>query len=302
MSAEDFGRVGLLLGGESSEREISIKSGRAVAAALRNRGVEVVEIGEKGDIVAGVLSAGIDRAFIALHGRFGEDGRIQAFLATRRIPYTGSGVEASRLAMDKAASRRRFESAGLRVPPWREYGPEEPIPEPPWPWPVVVKPCCEGSSIGLSVVSSPGDFKKACRLARRHDERIILEEFISGTELTVAILEDSALPVVEIVPGSMYFDFEAKYVKGKSRFIVPARIGEEATRKVQAAALAAHRALGCRAYSRVDVILGHDGIPYILEINTIPGFTENSLYPMAARAAGIDFEGLCLKLLRVAAL
>lgn len=296
MTIPDFGKVGVILGGTSSEREISLKSGRAIAAALRESGVEVVEIGEAGEITSAIAAAGIDRAFIALHGHFGEDGTIQEFLADHRIPHTGSDAAASRLAFDKAASRRRFEAAGLNVPSWREYRSGGRVPAPDF-FPVVVKPCREGSSIGLSVVTSAEDFAAACDLAGRYDERFIVESFIAGPELTVGILGDTPLPVVEIVPAAGHFDYDNKYVKGRTEFIVPARLEEQIALRLREDALRAHRSLGCRHYSRVDIILGSDGIPRVLELNTIPGFTGNSLYPMAARAAGIEFQQLCLELL-----
>ena len=295
-----YGTVGVLLGGPSAERAISLKSGKAISRALREKGISVVEIGEYEDIRAGILEESVDVAFIALHGRFGEDGQVQEFLEGLNIPYTGSGIEASRLAMDKIASRRFFEEAGLATPPCQIYGPGADPSAPPFPFPVVIKPAREGSSIGLSLVRNHRQFKKALAAAREHDRQILIEKYIPGRELTVGILEDKPLPVIEIIPRKPFFDYEAKYVKGRSRFVVPALLPPEVYREAQRIGLAAHQALDCYAYSRADIILGEDGIQYLLEINSIPGFTATSLLPQAAQEIGIDFPALCLKLLDLA--
>lgn len=294
------GLVGVLLGGPSAEREISLKSGRAVARALREAGYSVVEIGEEGDIGDGIRSHRLDAAFIALHGRFGEDGTVQGMLEEMNIPYTGSGVEASRRAMNKAESRKLFERAGLPVPPGRVYGPGAGPRKPPFPLPVVVKPAREGSSIGLSLARTPDEFRAAVARAREHDREILVEEYVPGRELTVGVLDGRPLPPVEIRPSNPFFDFEAKYVPGKSKFEVPARLPAARYREVQRLGLSAHRVLGCFSYSRADIILGPGGRPCLLEVNTIPGFTATSLLPQAAAAAGIDFATLCRRLLAAA--
>ncbi len=294
------GLVGVLLGGPSAEREISLKSGRAVSRALREAGYSVVEIGEEGDIGAGIRSHPLAAAFISLHGRFGEDGTVQGMLEEMNIPYTGSGVEASRRAMNKAAARRLFERAGLPVPPGRVYGPGSGPRNSPFPLPVVVKPAREGSSIGLSLARTPDEFRAAVARAREHDREILVEEYIPGRELTVGVLDDRPLPLVGIRPGNQFFDFEAKYVPGKSRFEVPAHLPDPQYREIQRLGLAAHRVLGCFSYSRADIILGPGGRPFLLEVNTIPGFTATSLLPQAAAAAGIDFTSLCRRLLAAA--
>lgn len=293
-------QVAVLLGGPSAERKISLKTGRAVAAALRSRGVSVAEIGEREEVAAGLDAVRPDVAFIALHGRFGEDGQVQALLEERAIPYTGSGVEASRLALNKILARERFVAAGLRVPPGRAIGPGEEIGAPPFPGPVVVKPSSEGSSIGLSVAAGAPDYRRACAAARRHDPEILVERFIEGEELTVAVLEEKALPVIRIAPRKGHFSFEAKYTPGLTDYSLFDPEPAPRYRAIQEAGERAHRALGCYAYSRVDIILGTDGVPYVLEVNTIPGFTDQSLFPRAAAAAGIAFPDLCLKLLALA--
>lgn len=300
IESEKFGIIGVLLGGPSAEREISLKSGRAISRALRESGLTVIEIGEHEEVRDGVRAHDIDLAFIALHGRFGEDGQVQEFLEGLNIPYTGSGVWASRQAMNKILSYQVFESAGLNIPEYRIFQPGDNPSSPPFPLPVVVKPAREGSSIGLSLVREPGQFMAAIAVARKHDEKIIVEKYIPGRELTISILEEKALPVIEIVPDNPFFDYEAKYVKGRSEFIVPADLPGKVYRMAQSVGLAAHQALGCHAYSRADIILGEDDSLYLLEVNSIPGFTATSLLPQAARAVGIDFPDLCLKLLDLA--
>ncbi|MCM8789929.1 MAG: D-alanine--D-alanine ligase [Candidatus Omnitrophica bacterium] len=304
----DFGRIAVLMGGPSSERKISLKSGKAVFEALRAAGVNVVAVDIKTDSVKDniLLLKRIrpDCVFIALHGRFGEDGSIQSILDSLSIPYTGSGERASSLAMDKIASRRIFEAAGLAVPKYKELNKNSRHSNFKFfrhlGFPLVVKPATHGSSIGLSIIDRKKDFKKAVELAFRFDEKIIVEKYIKGRELTVGILKERPLPVIEIIPKKKFFDFEAKYKTGMTDYIVPAKISAIAARKAQSAGLRAHKLLGCFGCSRVDMILSEDGIPYVLEVNTIPGLTNTSLLPKAARVLGIDFEELCLTLIRLA--
>ena len=296
----DPGRVGVLLGGESSEREISMKSGQAVLTALASLGVEAVPIGLGGDIAAELTRERLDCAFIALHGRFGEDGGVQSLLEERGIPYTGSGVEASRLAMDKLRSRETFRRVGLAVPETLVVKTPQEIPGIPFSFPVVVKPSREGSSIGLSLAADPGDLPEAVETALAFDDTVLIEPFLKGIEITAGVLDNRALPLVEIMPTRDYFDFEAKYTKGVTEFVVPARLEPGLAARAQAAGLSAHRAFGCRAYSRTDMIVSPSGQVYVLEVNTIPGLTATSLFPMACAAEGIDFPGLCLELLRLA--
>lgn len=303
-----FGRIGVLMGGPSSEREISLKSGKAVFHALVQAECEAVAIDLKNENTQEVrdliVSQGIQCAFIALHGRFGEDGQIQEILENLKIPYTGSGVAASRLAMDKAASLFLFEKAGLLIPRFTilEKSPVRQHIELPFGlgFPLVVKPSSHGSSIGLSIARSLEEFNKAARLAFRYDERILVEEYIKGRELTVGILENQALPVIEILTSREFFDFEAKYQSGFTQYIVPAQLEKEQVDRVQSAALTAHAVLGCSGCSRVDFILRDDADAFILEINTIPGFTDTSLLPKAAKSIGINFQQLCVRLLALA--
>lgn len=321
-------RVGVLMGGISCERDISLKSGNAVFRALGNKGIDVVPVelarsstmnGYRKTVMEKIRSSKIDVAFIALHGEFGEDGKVQEILEDMNIPYTGSRVNASRLGMDKISSKDIFESKNIPVPRYivivrdrisnrrvrdsvsdnigldsrqdfhvyfKELG-----------MPLVVKPCNEGSSIGLSIVDSEPALFTAINNACKYSDSVIVEEYIRGREVTVGILEDKALPVVEIIPKKRFFDFEAKYEKGLTEYKVPADISKKTYDACQEIALSAHKALGASFFSRVDMMLTEDDSPLVLEINTIPGLTEASLLPKAALAAGINFEELVLKIL-----
>lgn len=303
-----FGRIGVLMGGPSSEREISLKSGRAVYEALKQFGLEVVAIDIKTDKIEEnvrlIKSHQINCAFLALHGRFGEDGQIQEVLENIEMPYTGSGPLASKLAMDKVASRRIFEANGLHVPRYDVlekafYNSSRKILNS-LALPIVVKPATHGSSVGLTVVDRQEDLGKAVAEAFEFDERILLEEYINGREVTVGILDERALPVIEIIPKRRFFDYEAKYHDGMTEYIVPAHLEEAVAAQIQSDALSAHKLLGCLGCSRVDMILNKDNIAYILEVNSIPGFTEMSLLPKAARAKGIEFAQLCFELIKLA--
>ncbi|MCX5705928.1 MAG: D-alanine--D-alanine ligase [Candidatus Omnitrophica bacterium] len=301
------GRIGVLMGGPSSEREISLLSGKAVFEALKAAGLDVVAIDittDDADIDKLLISSkNIDCAFLALHGRFGEDGTIQKILEDMRLPYTGSGVLASQLAMDKVASHRLFQESGLSVPKYavackNTYSGER-LDEA-FSYPIVVKPVTGGSSIGLSIVDKKEDFIKAMDLAFTHDGRAMVDEYIKGRELTVGVLEEKALPVIEIIPKNEFFDFEAKYQSGLTEYVVPARLDSAIATKVREVGLIAHKLLGCSGCSRTDIILTPAGLPYILEVNTIPGMTATSLLPKAARNMGVDFTQLCLTLIRLA--
>ncbi|MBM3243326.1 MAG: D-alanine--D-alanine ligase [Candidatus Omnitrophica bacterium] len=303
---DKLGKVGVLMGGPSSEKEISLKSGKAVVRALHESGVNAVEIIVKSENIKENISLlkskHIDCAFIALHGRFGEDGNIQRILSRQKIPYTGSGVRASKLAMDKVASRNIFKRYGLFVPSFKvinHYSKRTSLPE--WiKFPLVIKPALTGSSIGISIVDDYKDIKPAIESAFKFDKRVIIEEYIKGRELTVGILEGRPLPVVEIIPKRHFFDYQAKYKHGLTKYTVPAKLSLKVTKKVQKVALLAHRFLGCFGCSRVDIILDKRERPFILEVNTIPGLTSTSLLPKACRKAGIDFNDLCIKLIELA--
>ena len=305
---KEFGKVGVLMGGPSTEREISLKSGKAVYEALKQSGLEVIAIDIKTDSIEEnirlIESCKIDCAFLALHGRFGEDGQIQEILESVKIPYTGSGVLASRLAMDKVASRKIFQANGLNVPKYKIV--EKASYTLDWEvnnnlkLPLVIKPATHGSSIGLSIIDKQEDLDKAVSLAFAFDERIIIEEYVEGREVTVGILKEQPLPVIEIIPKRRFFDYEAKYTPGMTDYEVPAKLEESIAREVKKAALSAHKLLGCSGCSRVDMILSKDNLPFVLEVNTIPGLTNTSLLPRAAKTQGIEFNELCLKLIKLA--
>lgn len=297
-------RVAVLKGGWSRERSVSLRTGAAVESALRRVGVSALGIDVRRDIFTRLSRTPIDLAFIALHGTFGEDGRIQAGLEVLKIPYTGSGPTASALAMDKASSKRLFEAARVPTPAWTlveksqasdgRARAEKLLRS----GPVFVKPFDQGSAIGASRADTPRALKRAIEASFRLSSCAIVERFIAGRELTVGILGPKTLPVIEIVPEHAFYDYHSKYAQGGSRHLVPAPIGAEATRRARAVALAAHRAIGCTAYGRVDVLMDKRGAMWVLEANTIPGMTATSLLPDAARAAGIGFEELVLKIIQ----
>lgn len=302
--------VAVVYGGKSKEREVSLKSGKGIAKALMNKGCKVREIDYTSkDFI--VELEGIDIVYIALHGKYGEDGRIQGLLDILDIPYVGSGVLASALAMNKAKAKRIFQFAGIRVAKEFLLHKENDIPtmmnhiEQNLGYPVVVKPNQEGSTIGLSIVDNEDDLKKAIEDAFSYDDQILIEEFIDGIEVTIGVLEteDSiqALPVIEIVPKkNKYYDYESKYALGGSDHIIPARISKEAEEQVKKWAIEAHRQLGCETLSRVDFIIPRDGsLPVILEVNTLPGMTETSLYPDAAKALGLSYEDMIHQFIQI---
>ncbi len=281
-------KVAVLLGGPGPEREVSLRSGAAVARALRALGALVQEVDVKDLSLS--LPKPIDLAYNMIHGTFGEDGQIQAILQRQGIPYTGEGIAGSQLAFDKILSKRKFDEDGVPTARWHVIAAGQ---KPRFEVPFVVKSPRQGSSVGVHIIKDAAELDAALEDCFQFGEAVIVEEFFSGRELTVGILGDVALPVIEIVPREGFYDYQHKYTKGASEYFVPAPIGEEATQAVQYAALAAKRALGLEIYSRVDVILASDGRLNVLEINTIPGMTETSLLPKAAAAAGLDFPALC---------
>jgi D-alanine-D-alanine ligase len=299
MKKTSFGRIGVLAGGPSSEREISLRSGKAVYEALVSEGLETMLFDVKDDLSGVINGGGIDIAFIALHGRFGEDGTVQRMLRDARIPYTGSGAEASALAMDKIASKKIFIANGIRVPDYVVFEKgcfcardAERVG-----YPLVVKPQFEGSSIGLSMARDARSLPDALARAFIYGDRAIVEKYISGRELTVGILGDEALPVIEIVTKNNVYDYEAKYESADTRYVVPAPVDARVYREAMRLGAAAHRALGCSSFSRVDMIADETGGLFVLEVNTIPGMTERSLLPKAAQASGLRFAELCVKIL-----
>ena len=296
MSA-NFGKVAVLMGGTSAEREVSLQSGEGVLRALRVQGVDAHPF----DPASEPLSAlqGYDRAFIALHGRHGEDGTIQGALEMLGIPYTGPGVMASALGMDKLRSKLVWQAAGLPVPEYAmlEDDSDFDAVERALGLPLFVKPAREGSSVGVTKVTRPGALKSAYTVAARYDALVMAERGLMGGEYTVAILGDAALPIVKIEPATDFYDYDAKYLRDDTRYLCPADLSPEKTAGIQEGALKAFRALGASGWSRVDFLMDESGRHYFLEINTSPGMTSHSLVPMAAKAAGMTYEALVLKIL-----
>jgi len=298
--------VAVLQGGTSSERGVSLRTGASVARALASRGYRVVEIDLQTETGRELDGVKCDVAFIAMHGRFGEDGALQAILDRRRIPYTGSGPEASRLAMDKAEAKRLFRGKGLDTPADRLiiYGDSVDVLQQgarSLGYPVVVKPKAEGSSVGISLHRDDSTVFEGAIDAFRYGRVAMMEKFIAGREMTVGILDGRALPVIELKPKRAFFDFVAKYADPETQYIVNPALDPDDLRRIQGAALAAHKALGCDGASRVDLIFTPLHSAFVLEVNTIPGMTERSLLPKAAAAAGIEYAELCDRIVRHAA-
>ncbi|WP_168205828.1 D-alanine--D-alanine ligase [Geobacter sp. FeAm09] len=298
-------RIGVLMGGLSAEREVSLNSGAAVHRALLAQGYDAVAIDVGRDLAAVLEREGVQAAFIALHGRYGEDGCIQGLLELLQIPYTGSGVLASALAMHKLFSKQTFAANGILTAPFRHFrrGEAVRLPELPFGLPLVVKPVQEGSSVGISIVKEEEQLAPALELAFRHDNEILVEQYIKGQEVQVGILEDRPVGAIEIVPKGEFYDYEAKYTDGMAEHIFPARLDKQLYEKALLTGLAAHRSLGCSGYSRVDLLVTAAGECYVLEVNTLPGMTALSLLPeIAAKGAGLSFETLVARIIDSATL
>jgi D-alanine-D-alanine ligase len=302
MSARGFGKVGVLMGGRSAEREVSLNSGGMVLAALKGKGIDAhaFDPAERG--IDALMAERFDRVFIALHGRYGEDGTIQGALELLEIPYTGSGVMASALAMDKWRTKLVWQACGVPTPRSEllASGSDFPVVAARVGLPLMVKPANEGSSIGMTKVKSADDFPEAYALAARYDRLVIAESFVDGVELTAGILGDAPLPLIRLETPREFYDYAAKYTADDTRYIIPCGLPPDAERVIQYEALRAFRALGCSGWGRVDLMLDRSGKPYFLEVNTSPGMTDHSLVPMAARHAGTSFEDLCVRILELA--
>jgi D-alanine-D-alanine ligase len=299
-----LGRVAVLMGGPSAEREISLISGNAVLAALRGRNVDAHPFDPAERELFDLKRERFDRVFIALHGRFGEDGTVQGALEVLRIPYTGSGVMASALAMDKWRTKLVWDASGIPTPRFAMVGKSTD-------WeklvallglPLIVKPAHEGSTIGLSKVHAGSELPAAYALAAKYDEEVIAEEFIAGQELTAAVLGDTPLPLVRIEAPQGNYDYQNKYFTDDTKYFCPAGIRADLEEEIRAATLKSFRVLGCRGWGRADLILRPDGSYSFLEMNTSPGMTGHSLVPIAAKAAGLDYPDLCVKILEDARL
>ena len=295
MPRRRYHRVGVLFGGPSAEREVSLDSGKAVVSGLREAGYEcdAVELPAREFRIAD----GVEAVFIALHGEFGEDGQIQAELDRQGMPYTGSGAVCSRRCMDKRRSKEVFRAAGIPTPEYEllQAGGTRTLP-----LPVVVKPVAQGSSIGVHRVRKEAEWNKAVENTLLFGPEVLVESYIAGRELTVGIVDRDVFPVVEIVAPNAWYDFGAKYRKGSTRYIVPAELDSGTTESCLRVAREAFEALGCRGFGRVDMRLSEDGQPYVLELNTIPGFTATSLLPKAAASVGVSFPDLCDRIMATA--
>ncbi len=286
-------KVSVLAGGVSGEREVSLRSGAAVAKALRSIGVKVLEVDvkEKGLKVP----QGTDICFLCLHGTYGEDGEVQRELEAAGMPFTGSGSEASALAFDKLKARDAMVAAGVPMAESQEW-----TPECDWTPPYVLKPVASGSSLGTFLVRTEEEAKKAVKEAKKWKESgMMIERLIEGAEMTVGILGEQALPVIEVRPAKGFYDYQNKYTSGATQYLCPAPIPKEKAQELQELALKAHLALGCEVLSRVDIMVDAEGKPHVLEVNTLPGMTDLSLLPKAGRAGGIDFTTQCLRILEL---
>ncbi len=306
-------KVAVLLGGLSSEREVSFQTGKQIAQALVDKGYEVKKIDPASELISGLLEFQPDVVFIALHGEFGEDGTIQGLLELLGFPYTGSGVLASALAMNKVMTKKILLSEGIETAPFQVFTRQEAerkglaqiaseiiaylnVP-------VVVKPACQGSTIGVSVARNQKELISAVAFALQYDDTSFAEKFVEGVEVTASILgteDPQVLPLIEIISETGFYDYKAKYSAGLSRHIIPARISSHVAQKVEAIALRTYQALNCRHFARIDFMISNDEIPYVLEVNTIPGMTATSLFPDAAQAAGISFSELISRLVEEA--
>lgn len=297
----------VLMGGPSAEREVSLNTGKAILAALIENGYHAVGVDlDPLHLVDQLKAAKCDIVFNAIHGKYGEDGVLQGALELMGIPYTGSGVLANAMAMDKGVSKQIFNAGGISTPRSKTYNQaqvnaaliEEITKE--FSIPVVVKACAQGSSIGVTIVEDKADLKAAVQDAFKYSETVLVEEFIKGRELTVAVWgkeHKEALPIIEIVPHSGKYDYQSKYTKGATEYLVPAKLDDSVAKNIQEMAVKAFNALGCAGIARVDVMLGEDNVAYVLEVNTVPGMTATSLVPKAAKAVGIEFAALCERLL-----
>lgn len=305
-------RIAVVMGGPSREREVSLRTGTAIVAALQHQGYDAMGIDfEPRTFIDQLRESGAEVVFNAIHGLYGEDGRIQGMLDMLGIPYTGSGVAASAVAMDKWVSKCVFLQAGIPTPKSRlvSAGAVQDAAnidqlQREFPVPVVIKAVDQGSSIGVEIVRQAEEFFPAVQRVAAISERILLESFVQGREFTVAVWGDdepAALPVIEIVPKDGWYDYDTKYTKGATEYIVPAQVEEFIARGIQEAAMAAYLVLGCRGIARVDIMLDEQQYPYVLEVNTVPGMTETSLVPKAAAAAGLTFGELCERILAGAA-
>jgi D-alanine-D-alanine ligase len=302
--------IGVLMGGLSGEREVSLRSGGNCLRALQSRGYRAVPIDAVRDVAQRIDEAGVEVAFLALHGRYGEDGTIQGLLEVMGVPYTGSGVLASALAMNKIATKKVVRGSGVLTPDYLEIRPDEDAGaaaarvEAELGLPLMVKPVEEGSSLGVSKCRTGQELRQAIEAAREEFGAVFVERFVPGTEITVGVLEREgrplALPILQLVPRNEFYDYEAKYTEGMTEFVLPARLAPDVYAQAERAAVAAYLAVGCRGYARVDMMVDESGTAWFVEVNTLPGMTDTSDLPAQARAAGISYEDLVETILHTA--
>lgn len=303
-------KIAVLCGGRSGEREVSLRSGKRVFDSLKAQGFNVISMDTDLDLIDKLKREKVDIVFIMLHGKYGEDGIVQGLLELHGIPYTGSKVLASALAMNKIASKRIWEAEGIPTPKYLTVDPSVDIKKEAerikklFPFPLIVKPIAEGSSLGVTIVKKEDELDKMLKRTIDEFKDVFIEEYINGPEVTVGILgrndDLQALPILELVPKNEFYDYHAKYTAGMTEFIIPARLPKPLYEKTQSIALAAHNALGCYGFSRVDIIVGHDHVPYVHDVNSIPGMTDRSDLPAEAEHVGISFDDLVLRILESA--
>jgi D-alanine-D-alanine ligase len=298
VSAADFGRVAVLMGGWAAEREVSLVSGRAVLEGLQRRGVDAHGIDAGRDVLGVLMAGGYDRVFNVLHGRGGEDGVIQGALEILGLPYTGSGVMGSAIAMDKYRTKLLLQALGLPTPDFALIGNEAELTAAcELGFPLMVKPALEGSSIGMSRADDPEQLRTAWLLAAECDSHVMAERWVTGAEYTVAVLGRETLPLIRLETPHDFYDYDAKYLAGDTAYLIPCGLDAESERHLQSLAMAAFDAVGASGWGRVDILMDQSGQPWLIEVNTVPGMTGHSLVPMAARAVGIDFDELVWRIL-----
>ena len=298
----NLGKVAVLMGGKSAEREVSLKSGQAVTIALQSQGIDATALDVKTLEDIQSVAQDYDRAFIALHGRWGEDGVVQAILDDLGVPYTGSGMAASAVAMDKLRTKWMWLGAGLPTPKFIWVSDSLPLDIDSFsiPFPVIVKPSHEGSSIGMRKVVNEAELVDAVAFAQQYDSEILIEQWITGREYTVGVLNNEALPLIELKTTHDFYDFEAKYQSNDTQYICPCDLEPETQKKIQSLVLQAFNIIGARGWGRVDLMLDERDQPWLIELNSVPGMTDHSLVPMAAKTAGLSFERLVFEILQTA--
>ena len=298
------------MGGRSGEREVSLRSGKRVFSSLKKQGFNVVSMDLEDDLISQLKKKKIDVVYIMLHGRFGEDGVVQGLLEMAGIPYTGSKVLASALAMNKLAAKRVFDAVGIPTPRYVEIDASSDIAleakriKKSFPYPMILKPVSEGSSLGVTLLDKEDDLESILKKSVKEFKDVFIEKFICGQEITVGVIGKGdglqALPVLELVPKNKFYDYEAKYTAGMTEFLLPARLSKPLAKRIQKVALAAHKALGCYGVSRIDMMVGKDNVPSVMDVNTIPGMTDRSDLPAEAAHIGISFDALVVKILESA--